>query len=784
VIRLSDPQLEAILLEAPVATPRTSATSLATNVLFLGFDTEWDAQLFDRPLLSAQFAGYVDETLHSRCYDPPGRRLTTDSLLDFVLRFANDEKIVLPISESKKRKSAHCQINLLVHFGGAEIGMIQDHFRDLIIQPIGQKGHHAIIPSMVRDGVTFSVRLLDTFAFFPVALADLGKAVGLPKIDVGSRCDLARLKKENPELFDAYGRRDAEITLVMYRKFRAYIWERYQIDVLRRRSLAGTGCEIFLRHYLKASPAPARVQNLIRPVRGGDNEWRDQVRQVMVYNGPPERRIMAASAYAGGRAEAHIFGLLKGDLVERDVRSLYPSSAILQPLPHAGTRFRVLKGNLSEHDLVGVEGFGVVRFAFPRDTKFPCLPVIQPKRGRMLYPLQGMSFCTVAEMRAAISFGAELVESRVFVFAPGESERNHDIARYMRALMAEKANYKKGQPEYEITKLLLNTLIGKLAEREQPNYLLTFERAAAKYGFAGAGKILASAVNLRDSLHGLPKVGSLFMPEQATLILGKARALMAEFVAKGAYLVSTDSVIIDRSISMECKALDELRSVESDLTVELEVDAFLSIRTRMYFLFQRPDNIRLPLSLSEPFAVDDQWAVVKVARHGLPVEKKILAEAVLASLRAKRLLDEPLPRKQLLSAVSAVRMGLELNAEVCSERMPIMEWDNKRILKKPRVNPWRTCSDSRPVTTAGRLTAAQEQGVIVNASRRRKRRVEARAKRQKVFMMLASNASVREISKATGVPRSTVQDMKRKLATHIEGFLGTQGIKMPEDVEK
>jgi len=43
----------------------------------------------------------------------------------------------------------------------------------------------------------------------------------------------------------------------MYRKFRAYIWERYQIDVLRRRSLAGTGCEIFLRHYFKASPAPA-----------------------------------------------------------------------------------------------------------------------------------------------------------------------------------------------------------------------------------------------------------------------------------------------------------------------------------------------------------------------------------------------------------------------------------------------------------------------------------------------------------------------------------------------
>ena len=784
MIRLDAPEMEAILLEAPVPTARTSETSLAENVVFLGLDTEWDAKLPNRPLLSVQLAGYVGETRRSRCYDPPGPRLTTDSLLDLVLRFARDEGIVLPTSTSRKRKSPRCTIVLLAHFAGAEIGMIRDHFRDLCIQPIGQKGNHAVFPPMARDDVVYSIRLLDTFAFFPVGLAVLGDAVGLPKIDVGPRDDLARLKKENPNLFDSYARRDAEIVLDMYRQFRDYMWSRYQIDALRRRSLPGTGCEIFLRHFFRKSPVPTRVKNLIHHVRGVDGEWREQVRQITVYGGPPERRTMAASAYAGGRAESHIFGFLERDLVERDVRSLYPSATILQPLPHAGTQFRVMKGRLSERNLAGAEGFGVVRFAFPSYTKIPCLPVIQPKRGRMLYPLQGMSFCTVAEMRAALMFGAELVDSRVFAFAPGESERNHDIAKYMRALMAEKANHKKGQPKYEIAKLLLNSLIGKLAEREQPNFLLTFEREAAKYGFAGAGKILASAVNLRDSLRGVPKVGALFMPEQATLILGKARALMAEFVAKGAYLVSTDSVIIDRSISMECKALDELRSVESDLTVELEADALFAARTRMYFLFQRADHIRLPPSLAEPFAVDDRWAVVKVARHGLPVDKKTLAEVVLASLRVGKLLEEPLPRRQLLSAVSAVRMGLELNAEVSSDRKPIIRWDDKRIRDNSRINPWRTWTGSRPVTTAGRLTAAQEHGVIVNAGRRRKRRAEARAKRKEVFEMLASNASVRAISKATGVPRSTVHDLKRKLTTHIEGFLGTQGIEMPEDVEK
>lgn len=780
-LRLAAPELETVLLEAPVPTAKMSPTSLAQNVLIVGIDTEWDAKLPGKPLLSVQFAAYVGETLRSRCYDPPGPRLSVQSLLDLVLRFVKEEGI--GFVKSKKRKAWCCQIVLPAHFAAAEIGMIQDHFRDLVIQPIGQKGHHAVVPSIEREGVTFKLRIVDTFAFFPVALAVLGEAVGLPKIEVGPKDDLARLKEENPDLFTAYACRDAEIALAMYREFRTFIWEHYKIDVLGRRSLASVGSEIFSRHFLTNSPAPSRAKNVIRWVRVGDGEYKKEVRIVRVYGGPTERRIMAAIAYAGGRGESHIFGIQEGDLVERDVRSLYPSAAILQPLPHAGTRFRVWKGSLSERDLVGVEGFGMVRFVFPSDTAFPCLPVIQPKRGRMLYTLQGVSFCSVAEMRVAISLGAELVESCVHVFEPGDTERNHDIAAFMRALMEEKARHAKGQPKYEIAKLLLNSLIGKFAERRQPNFLLAFERAASEYGFAGAGKILASAVNLRDSLHGVPKLGPLVMPEQATLILGKARSLMAEFVAKGALLVSTDSVILGRSTSLECKALEELKSVGSDMTVEREADALLAFRTRMYFLLQRRDRIRLPPGLLEPYATDEHWAVVKVARHALPVDKRIVAERVLASLKAGRLVEDPLPRKQLLSAEAAVRKGLELNAEECSDRKPIMRWDGKRILDNPQVNPWKTWTASRPATTAGRLTAAEEHGEIVKANRRRKRRKEARSKREEVFKLIAAGASVREIEKATGVPRSTVQDLKRKFNTHVEGFLGTQGISMPEEVE-
>jgi len=274
------------------------------------------------------------------------------------------------------------------------------------------------------------------------------------------------------------------------------------------------------------------------------------------------------------------------------------------------------------------------------------------------------------------------------------------------------------------------------------------------------------------------------MIEQAALILGKARELMAGFVAKGAALVSTDSVIIDRAISMECDSLSELARVESDLTVAIEADAVLIFRTRLYFLLQRVDNIRLPKDLAKPYAVDDKWAVVKVARHGLPVDKYALAELVLASIKAKKLIVHPLPRLQLLSAVSAVRLGLGVNAEVRSSRLPILRWDNKRVLDNPNVNPWVDCSSSHPVVSEARLTAAERHRLVVNANRRRARREHARSKRDEVLKSIAMGMPVREIACTLEIPRSTVSDLKRKLWTPMRDFLATQRISVPPEEDE
>jgi hypothetical protein len=660
--------------------------------------------------------------------------------------------------------------------------MIADHFQHLFIQPIGQKGHHASLPAQFRGEVAFRVSILDTFAFFPYGLAKMGEAVGLPKIEVGPKDDLAALKISDPALFQSYGVRDAEIALAMFCKLRSYVWEKWGIDVLKKKTLPAVGKEVFHRHFLSVAPAPERTANVVRWVKESDGSWSQKLHQMACYDGPEDRRIMAVKCYHGGWAEVFAFGFIKGDFVERDVTSLYPSATIMQPLPNANTRWRELHDPLPP--LAGLEGFGVVDFRFPRGVLFPCLPVVEPGRERMLYPRTGTSCCTVAEMRQALERGALLQNAQVFAFVPGPSELDHDAGRYMRGLMEEKKSYTKKSAEYEIAKLLMNSLVGKFAERRRANYLVDFDRQTRQHGFGGVAQIIAASGCLRDSLRGLPLVGSLFMPEQATLILGRARSLMGDFVARGPVLISTDSVIIEKATLMSGSSLDALRLVDSGLTEDVEADAVLAIRTRLYVLLQKADKIRLPKDLPAPYAQDENWAVVKIARHGLPVVKEALAETVLKSLREGGLVDEPLPRRQLLGANAAIRAGRDLNEEINSSQKPLFGWDHKRVLVKPWVNPWRKWTPTKPYQSAARLKAAEQQKLVVSANRRRERRRQARKLRDEALRLIAAGMPVRKVSRTVGIPRSTIQDLKKKLWTPMTDFLATQKIMVPPEEDE
>jgi hypothetical protein len=239
---------------------------------------------------------------------------------------------------------------------------------------------------------------------------------------------------------------------------------------------------------------------------------------------------------------------------------------------------------------------------------------------------------------------------------------------------------------------------------------------------------------------------------------------MADFVSKGALLVSTDSIIVPKGTDISCNSLDLLRSVGSDMAIEREADAVVVFRTRLYALLVRADNLgRLPAG-NPPIAADGDWAVIKMARHGVPVDKTDCAEAVLESLKAKCSVSKVGKKTTLLGASAAIRRNLPINYQDVVSHEVKFNWDRKRILLDRQVNPWQTFSRTSPFSSVGRLEEAERRRIVERDRRRREIRNQAKARHDHVVTLLSDRChSVREIAGLTGLSKSTVHRLKEAM---------------------
>jgi hypothetical protein len=149
--RISDPEMADIVIDAPVPRKPDREARYLDNEVLVGFDTEWDAKNKETtPLLSLQFATYRIEpdgcrgSLVSRWYEPPGPRVRCDELVEYVIRFLDD----VGVKQMAKTRggSRVVSVVLLAHFAQAEISMIENPLRDVVIQQIAGKAHHGRLP--------------------------------------------------------------------------------------------------------------------------------------------------------------------------------------------------------------------------------------------------------------------------------------------------------------------------------------------------------------------------------------------------------------------------------------------------------------------------------------------------------------------------------------------------------------------------------------------------------------------------------------------------------------
>ncbi len=119
-----------------------------------------------------------------------------------------------------------------------------------------------------------------------------------------------------------------------------------------------------------------------------------------------------------------------------------------------------------------IPGFALVRFEFPEGTLFPCLPVRHPVYG-LVYPLEGETYATAAEILLAIEIGAS-IEALASVEYPvaldGAGQPILFLLPHLKALLANRTAYEEDSSDpaapalAKLCKEFINSFYGKFAQ--------------------------------------------------------------------------------------------------------------------------------------------------------------------------------------------------------------------------------------------------------------------------------------------------------------------------------
>lgn len=727
-----------------VISPVNKETHIIDNPLIIGFDTEYTSDSGKQKLLTLQFATDKASIVIPSSSTIIGKLLNDSTFLDATnTRWLSVDVFgFLMCKLGYKLEDIPDTIYLVSHFSQAEISNISN-LEEISIKQLNKSlvaSYQANLPTHLdfetifkdstKDTRSITFHIIDLYAYFPTSLEKIGSYINLPKVSlegIGGKSEeywkenMDKLLEFYPEDYKRYALRDAEICYHAYTKLRQFFIEKYNLDILKFKTLPAISSYIFRRDYLKDYVTPVRV---IEYPRKKSFKSKDKISfsktrgSQVIYDGDLNVRYYSMLCYHGARVESFYRGRLDDvKLAYYDVDSLYPSSAMLQPLPLKDTKWIKLDSN--NDDLIQhAEGFVEVEFRFPDSFMYPCLPVEGSKDGILYFPLSGISFCTLSELRVAIQLGLQDYNIRNgYCFIPADYEINHPLKQYMLDLHELKKSSSKDTIEYNMYKLLMNSLVGKLIQQDDDN--ITLELVKDKLISTDVYNRITRRIKREKS------VGSLWCPEWACLILGKARSIISQFVAKGSYFVSTDSVLLPLGTDISCQALTELRSVGSDLKKEFEVTHGVIIRNRLYALNPLEDNPNQR----------------RIARHSVHMKESEFLERIRYGFITKQIPDLDYTTTKLINYNESLRLNIPLNTQYTYHGKINLVWDNKRLLLYPVDNPFCDSSWTRPL-----------QEVVVSGRRGRKPRVS----KDKVLNLYQSGKTQTEIARLLGVNKSTI----------------------------
>lgn len=453
--------------------------------IWLGLDAEWVQENGLNIILSYQvFAvNHLGLTLGKVYYPDKGKRLTFEKFISQVVADCRTTGLI---------KRWPRKIVVVAHFlradlttfgnfwglkdqvkaqGGSVVGRILTGSGYGVDETVERARKAKPAPIVLRDRNRREqqsiIEFVDTLFLAPnkSPLSALGIMLGLPKVEIPDGYSIERMDEllaGNREAFEQYALRDAEIAARYALKVRDFLGGQFGLQKLPR-SLGAVSVSVFRRLLKDADIDYMTAFGLEIAKLERWNAGTGKVTTTVVKRPSPARGLyedLAIRCYHGGRNESFMMGPTPiGDWYDWDLKGAYTTGLCDLLVPD----YANMHTSSDPQDFIGhVMGFAYVEFAFPTDTRFPCLPVRSEQYG-LRFPLSGLAYVTAPEIELALSMGATIVIKHgvIVPWIAGSQPLFEDFTRMIQRLRQE---YPKKSLEEVMVKEIGNSLYGKLAQ--------------------------------------------------------------------------------------------------------------------------------------------------------------------------------------------------------------------------------------------------------------------------------------------------------------------------------
>lgn len=480
------------------------------------------------------------------------------------------------------------------------------------------------------SGTYTKVNFIDTLNYGCLSVENMGKVIGNTKLSkprfLGKK---PKNEKEREELVK-YNRQDCVVT----KKYMELIQEGVNsLGGELKLTISSTSLDLFKRKYLK--------EDVLREDKNTGLALRDLIFR-SYYGGRTEVFSRGWIGVTSDSPDGYFYG---------DVNSLYPS-VMINDLPNPNSVKFFPDGDKS---LLRFEGVSYFKLLIPR-VKYPLLPY--KLNGKLVFPVgEFTGYYTHVEMRRAVElYGEDIIQgmSQSIIY----TEKKPYFKDYVLSMYESRKKHKaEGNPLELVEKLMMNSLYGKFAERNN-NKTVFFDGESdeevcrvlsdknygnRKYYVNDEGNSYYVEKEVYDGNHSFPIWSSY--------ITSMARIRLHELILRyEPVYVDTDSVISKKRI-INSKALGELK-------LEKTIREGVIIKPKMYF-------------------VDGDFKV-----KGVPTPK---SNRLKNRLKHNILGGRMVRYEKFVKPKEAIRRKLVVNSKLLVSKSIDLE-DNKRVWKS-KFNP-------------------------------------------------------------------------------------------------